>query len=150
MYGMDMDDLDDLDDPRIGLKIWRGMQRSDMLGTMWPDGVDPFTFESGRYWLANNALEDKSMPDAEKLKKLIGYAFYNSRKEIVQRMIDHQHIDPNTIVYQDKQSPLYESVLFDDISFTKYLLEKGVKPDKKALKIMKHYPEFMVLLKREK
>jgi hypothetical protein len=144
MYGMDMDD------PRIGLKIWRGMQRSDMLGTMWSDGVDPLALESTRYWLANKALKDESMPDAEKLKNLIGYAFYHSRKEIVQRMIDNQHVNPNTIVYQDKQTPLYESVLFDDISFTKYLLEKGVNPDKKALKIMKHYPEFMVLLKREK
>ncbi len=141
MYGMD---------PKKNIQIWQGMYRSDMLGNMWSDGVDPFQFEASRYWLANNALEDESMPDAKKLNNLIGDSFYDARKKIIQRMIDHQHIDPNTIVYHDDETPLYESVLFDDISFTKYLLEKGAKPDKKILKRMNKDARLMALLKTEK
>jgi hypothetical protein len=137
-------------DRRVDIQIWQGMQRSDMLGNMWADGVDPFASESWRYELANRALEDESLPDAKKLKNLIGDCFYNDRKKIVQRMIDHQHVDPNTIMCFDDKKPLYESVAFKDISFTKYLLEKGAIPDKKILKRMRSNPALMALLETEK
>ena len=98
--------------------------------------------------LANVVLTPgEKVSDQDKLDHLIGDRFYGERKKIIEDMID-RGIDPNNIVYQHYDNPLYESVLFKDVSFTEYLLQKGARPDTQTLRMMREYPQFKIVRSR--
>lgn len=106
---------------------------SSMIGTMWPDDYENIRFDAlYQFW--------------QQLNNLTGSSSYDKRKEIIQCQIDHWQVDPNTIVYQGKITPLYESVFFEDIPFAKYLLEKGAKPDEKTFKMVEGNAALIALL----
>jgi hypothetical protein len=102
--------------------------------------------EEFRYRLGKIALESGNlMSDQQKLNHLRGDDWVRARIAIVEKMVTCQHIDPNTISYRGC-NPLYEAVVYKDLSFTKLLLGKGAKPDKETFEMMRKKPEFGPLM----
>lgn len=85
------------------------------------------------------------MTDTEKLDHLLGDSFFEERKKIIITMVDEKKINPNQILYQER-NPLSEAVMHKNIDFTKYLLEKGATPNKETIELMLKDSKFAVLL----
>ena len=149
MYGMDLSIKQQIEE----LEVWRQQSFRSLPPVSFGPSDSQMRlalYSNYRHRLAGIVVEAGSlMTDVEKLNHLIGDSLYPERKEIIQSMIDTQHIDPNAIVYQVHANPLYESVMQQDVPFTQYLLGKNATPNKKTLKRMNNNPEFMALLKLE-
>lgn len=87
--------------------------------------------------------------DQEKLNHIMGDDFYQARKDIITEMIQ-KGINPNHIKYQGNETPYYEAVLYEDVKFTRFLIQHGAEPDLKTLKyIQKAKPEFLAAVLRK-
>lgn len=145
-YGMDLSIKEQIEQ----LGVWRTQQFQSLGGTSCSPDTASALYEQYRYRLVGIVQHAGALiPDAEKLNLLEGDSFYGKRKKIIQNMMNEQHINPNTIVYQVNENPLHESVLCKDLPFTKYLLERGALPDKRTLKIMKKDPILVGLIKTD-
>jgi len=71
------------------------------------------------------------MTNQEKLRYLNGDRYYEDRKKIVKLMIARDKVNPN-VIDANGNTPLCDSVLHEDIEFTKYLLLAGARMDKKT------------------
>jgi hypothetical protein len=83
-----------------------------------------------------------------KLHYLVSDRYYADRKEIVKVMIEREKVKPN-VIDTNGNTPLYESVAFEDIEFTKYLLLAGARMDKKTHERAQQssHPSFKALAK---
>lgn len=97
-----------------------------------------------RYQNANIMLKSGNrVDDQEKLNHIKGDDFYHARKDIISRMVQ-KGTNPNDIKYQNNDTPYYEAILFEDVAFTRFLIQHGAKPDHRTLKIIqKATPEFL-------
>jgi len=85
------------------------------------------------------------MPDIDKLKHLYRDKRFPQRKKIIKSMIANG-ANPNEILYQGGETPLYESVVFEDLPFALFLLKHGATFDKGSIA---WNPEFVTLAKEK-
>lgn len=98
-----------------------------------------FSFnEQYRYRLSAIVMQHMNViPNQDKLNLLQGDSFYTHRKTIIKDMIEKDKVNPNTIMYQGYENPLFESVSHKDQEFTNYLWDKGARPDQKTQFMMR-------------
>ena len=85
-----------------------------------------------------------------KLDHLWGDRRWKDRKEVIKQMIESDTINPNTIQYQHDYTPMEESITFNDVAFTTYLLSHGATPlsDQEKLKLISDWEPRKKLIKK--
>jgi hypothetical protein len=125
--------MDDVEENDVRLRLEEEQARFSSSNFVSHKPYDPNPYLDYYERIAQIVLNaGTQLSNQEKLQHLPLFEHREDRKRITRAMIEQEKIHPNNII-SNNSHPLEESIAFNDMEFTQYLLAQGARLDKSKI-----------------